>query len=104
MSLNAETKTKDFDDFCEEWSLIAPQNGEEPIYFEDLDKALEACDQDTERLWTVVDGDGGSAWILAGNHIVNRLHMYFVTEEKHNFSLEDYQYWEPDEEDYFEET
>ncbi len=103
MSPIFQNLTKNFDHFCNEWSLVIPQDEEGPCYFEDLDKALEACEQDAERLWTVVSGDDGSAWVSTGNRLVNRMHMYFVTEEKHNFNSPDYMYWEPDETDENEE-
>lgn len=43
----------------------------------------------TNRLWSVVEGDDGSWWMVTGNHIVNR-EMYFVTPRPHDGKHEEH--------------
>lgn len=42
------------------------------------------CNSDPNRVWTVVDGEGSSQWILPGFHHVNRI-CYLITEKPHHF-------------------
>ena len=49
---------------------------------------------DKNRVWTVIEGDDGSAWICEGMRLVNRL-WFFVTEEPYDPNTTyDICYWE----------
>ena len=51
-----------------------------------------------KTLWTVVEGDDGNLYIVAGYHLVNRLH-YVVTVEEWSDDGEEYMWCEFEEDD-----
>lgn len=42
-----------------------------------------------KHVWTVVDGDDGDLWVLAGVHLVNRV-GFLITEEEWTSEQEEY--------------
>jgi len=61
---------------CDVWGGIGLETFGEDL---ELVKSLPVT-----NVWTVVDGDGGDQWILAGIHTVNRV-CYLVTEIAHDW-------------------
>jgi hypothetical protein len=49
-------------------------------YGQELDYVRSVADTEPRRVWTLVDGDDGNLYIVAGYHLVNRVN-YFITKE-----------------------
>jgi hypothetical protein len=57
----------------------------------DLLTHADVKDLPLQRIWTIVEGDGGSQWALPGFHVVNRL-GYVSTEREWTNEDEDYRF------------
>ena len=73
----------DFDEWCEKYKPMQNHLSEESIdYFEtygiEVGYVLGVADCDPKRVWTYVDGDGGT-YVVDGYHLVNRIY-YYITE------------------------
>jgi len=57
------------------------------------DKAIvkKICDKNPKRVWTVVDGEDGNLWVIAGWHFCNRV-LYVITDEEWKDPNEEYRY------------
>ena len=78
--------------------IISPPNVE---YFEDYEEAIEAAKKLDEEVpanhfWTIVEYED-EMWVCEGNRLVNRMHMWLVTTEPHNFEGHEF-LWYRDEE------
>lgn len=83
---------KTTEDFDEKYTLVRNPY-EDTFQFEsychELDFVLHAAKTKPRTVWTVVDGDDGQRYIIAGYHVVNRI-FYYITEQE----------WESDNEEY----
>lgn len=74
----------DFDEWYEKYKPIKNHlaRDEDRDYFEtydlELGYVLGIADTNPSRVWTYVDGDGGT-YVVDGYHLVNRIY-YFITE------------------------
>lgn len=57
----------------------------EPGVFEtfgaDIDTVIEYNKKHPKRVWTMLEGDDGSLWMVQGLHFVNRLKYHLVNED-----------------------
>ena len=71
-----KNKLPDIEEFFEEFEPVnfSPEEEYETYmletYGEDLKMVLAA---DPKYVWTLVEGDSGALWLIAGYHVVNRL-------------------------------
>jgi hypothetical protein len=73
----------DFDSWSSKYKPIANHLNEDGVdYFEtygiEVGYVLGVADCDPKRVWTYVDGDGGT-YVVDGYHLVNRIY-YYITE------------------------
>ena len=73
----------DFDSWCAKYKPIPNHLNEDGVdYFEtygiELGYVLGIADTQPKRVWTYVDGDGGT-YVVDGYHLVNRIY-YYITE------------------------
>ena len=79
------SKHEDIEEFSERFKPIY-RNDKEPFdnplfetYGEDLKTVMDLWQKDEKCIWTVVSGDSGLLYIIAGFHFVNRMN-YIITE------------------------
>lgn len=75
--------------------FMVPDSEDEGIlYFQNFGKAVEAAeslnkDEPMNHFWTIVEAEN-EQWVLEGNRLVNRMHMWLVTTKPHNFEGNDF--------------
>lgn len=65
------------------------QEGMLETFGKDLDLVLKIHNETPKRVWTTVDGDDGSVYLVSGFHFVNRIN-YVITKEDVKTDLEEY--------------
>jgi hypothetical protein len=61
-------------------SLTGLENGYLDTYGKDKEKLAVIAEVNPNLIWTVVDGDDDELYLLAGWHLVNRIH-YVITKQ-----------------------
>ena len=98
-----ETKPLTDDDFFERYTLVTNQFDSNASWggamFETYGEEVQhVCDVannpiTAKRVWTLVEGDNNTQWIVAGYHYVNR-EGYLITEEDWTDDGEGYLSWD----------
>lgn len=75
-----KSQTLTYSDWIDKFIPVVDEHGE-PRHFETYGTDLrEVLDTDHNRVWTLMDGDGGELFIGNGYHLVNR-QAYYITEK-----------------------
>ena len=70
-------------------SLTGLENGYLETYGKDKEKLVVIGEVNPNLIWTVIDGDDDELYLIAGYHLVNRLH-YVITNEPWNKGDEEF--------------
>ena len=71
------------------WDDQDGQEGQMETYSPHYEEVQAQLEKHPKTVWTVIDGEDGRCWIVAGFHYVNRF-MYFVSNEEWECSNERY--------------
>lgn len=73
-------------------SIVGEESDQEGLletFGKDIAKVLEINEKSPKKVWTLVDGDDGRLWAVAGFHYVNRV-AYLITKKEWTNETEQY--------------